>query len=127
MTTNTKKKTTKGKKSTSKASGFTREFSALTRRFQALAPDDRKAPALRKKIYNLMSGAVLDGKTEKLKTAELDQILAFMRSDTCVADNDQFDRAVAVLEKLTSENNTQACVILADLYAGQFIQPPSAH
>ncbi len=121
MTTNKKKRTGKKKKPAQAASVFTREFSKLARQFQALSPGNRRAAVLRKKIYNLMSGAVLDGQKKKLKTEELDQILEFMRGDTCSADNDQFDRAVAVLEKLTKENNVQACVILADLYAAQFV------
>ena len=127
MTANKRKRTSKKKKSVQKASVFAREFSALTRRFQALSPGNRKAAELRKKIYNLMSGAVLNGKTKKLTTQELDRMLDFMRSDTCAADNDQFERAVAVLEKLAEENNIQACVILADLYAAQYVQPPAAY
>jgi stage V sporulation protein K len=110
------------RKAARKQSPFSRQFSALTKEFQALAGKE-KAGAVRKKLYDLMTAAVLDKKS-KLKSVEMDQLLGFMRDDVCRKDNEQIDRAVPILERLGEKGKVQALTILADFYSAYSSEPP---
>jgi AAA+ superfamily predicted ATPase len=113
------------KKTRRNNSAFCRELSGLARKFQKLnSTDFRQAAGVRKKIYDLLTDAVLKRKPKQLKAAEIEEIIDFMREDTVIEDNDEFARAIALLEELHKSGSIAATAVLADIFSAYTTEPP---